>query len=60
MRGKLNKLERILPEGLLVDSGWMNENGYKRADRHIFELYHNNFNDHPEKKAIVDFYIPVE
>ena len=39
---------------------WMNENGYKKADRNIFELYHNNFNDHPEKKAIVDFYIPVE
>lgn len=38
---------------------WMNENGYKKADRNIFELYHNNFNDHPEKKAIVDFYIPV-
>lgn len=39
---------------------WMNENGYKKADRNIFELYYNNFNDHPEKKAIVDFYIPVE
>jgi AraC family transcriptional regulator len=33
---------------------WMNEN------RNIFELYHNNFNDHPEKKAIVDFYVPIE
>lgn len=39
---------------------WMNENGYKKAERNIFELYHNNFNDHPEKKAIVDFYVPVE
>ncbi len=39
---------------------WMNENGYKKADRDIFELYHNNFNDHPEKKAIVDFYIPIK
>jgi len=39
---------------------WMNENGYKKADRNIFELYHNNFNDHPEKKAIVDFYVPIE
>lgn len=38
---------------------WMNENGYQKADRFPFELYHNNFNDHPEKKAIVDFYIPV-
>ena len=33
MLGKLNKLERILPEGLLVDSGWMNENGYPNSLR---------------------------
>lgn len=39
---------------------WMNENGYKKADRDPFEIYHNNFNEHPEKIAIVDFYIPVE
>jgi len=39
---------------------WMNENGYKKADRNPFEIYHNNFNEHPEKKAIVDFYIPIE
>jgi AraC family transcriptional regulator len=39
---------------------WMNENGYKKADRDSFEIYHNNFNEHPEKKAIVDFHIPIE
>ena len=39
---------------------WMNENGYKKADGNPFEIYHNNFNEHPEKKAIVDFYIPIE
>jgi AraC family transcriptional regulator len=39
---------------------WMNQNGYKKADRNPFEIYHNNFNEHPEKKAIVDFYIPIE
>jgi AraC family transcriptional regulator len=37
----------------------MNENGYKRADGNPFEIYHNNFDEHPEKKSIVDFYIPV-
>ena len=42
--------------GLFV---WMNENGYKKADRDPFEIYHNNFNEHPQRKAIVDFYIPV-
>ena len=39
---------------------WMNENGYRKADRHPFEIYHNNFNEHPEKKFIVDMCIPVE
>ncbi|MBK6265123.1 AraC family transcriptional regulator [Marivirga sp. S37H4] len=39
---------------------WMNEHGYKKADRDVFEIYHNNFNEHPEKKAIVDFCIPIE
>lgn len=38
---------------------WMNENGYKKADGNPFEMYHNNFNEHPEKKCIVDFFIPV-
>jgi AraC family transcriptional regulator len=39
---------------------WMNENGYKKADQNPFEIYHNNFNDHPGKIAIVDFCIPIE
>lgn len=39
---------------------WMNENGYKKADRNPFEIYHNNFNEHPEKKCIVDLHIPIE
>jgi len=39
---------------------WMNENGFKKAEGNPFELYHNNFNEHPEKKAIVDFHIPVK
>jgi AraC family transcriptional regulator len=43
--------------GLFV---WMNENGYKKADGNPFEIYHNNFREHPENKAIVDFYIPIE
>lgn len=43
--------------GLFV---WMNENGYKKADRNPFEIYHNDFHEHPERKALVDFYIPIE
>lgn len=39
---------------------WMDENAHERADGESFEIYHNNFNEHPEKKAIVDFHIPVK
>lgn len=39
---------------------WMNEQGYKKADRAPFEIYHNNMHEHPEKKSIVDICIPIE
>jgi AraC family transcriptional regulator len=39
---------------------WMDENGYERSEGESFEIYHNNFNEHPEKKAIVDFHIPIK
>jgi hypothetical protein len=31
--GKLNRLERTLPEGLLVDAGWMERHGYSTSLR---------------------------
>lgn len=43
--------------GLFV---WMNENGYQRADINPFEIYQNDYNEHPEKKFVVDMYIPVK
>jgi AraC family transcriptional regulator len=39
---------------------WMNENGYKKADQNPFEIISNNYNEHPEKKCIVDLCIPIE
>lgn len=39
---------------------WMNENSYKKADRNPYEIYYNNFNEHPDKISIVDFCIPIE
>ncbi|MCX2680493.1 GyrI-like domain-containing protein [Galbibacter sp. EGI 63066] len=39
---------------------WMNENGYKKAERNPIEIYHNNFNEHPEKKCMVDLCIPIQ
>jgi AraC family transcriptional regulator len=38
----------------------MNEKGYKKVDQNPFEIMHNDFNEHPEKKCIVDFCIPIE
>ncbi|RZL40802.1 MAG: AraC family transcriptional regulator [Pedobacter sp.] len=39
---------------------WMNDKGYRKADQNPFEIYHNDFNNHPEKKFIVDLYIPIK
>ncbi|WP_028873637.1 AraC family transcriptional regulator [Psychroserpens burtonensis] len=38
----------------------MNNTGYKMRNEPPFEIYHNDFNTHPEKKCLVDLYIPVE
>ncbi len=34
--GKLNQLERLLPEGLLVDAAWLEKQGYTRSLRHQY------------------------
>ncbi|MGG8497897.1 AraC family transcriptional regulator [Tenacibaculum sp. TC6] len=39
---------------------WLSEKGFKVRGAEPFEIYHNDFNKHPEKKCIVDFYVPVE
>ncbi len=44
-------------KGLFV---WMAENGYKKADRNPYEIYHNDYRTHPHQKSIVDFCIPIE
>jgi len=38
---------------------WMNENGFKKAEANPFEIFHNDFREHPQNKAVVDFHIPV-
>jgi AraC family transcriptional regulator len=52
---ELNEFEKSWT-GLFL---WMNENGYSKAERNPFEIYHNNFNEHPEGKFVVDFYVPI-
>lgn len=39
---------------------WMNQNGYKKANKNPFEIYHNNFNEHPQKLSFVSICIPIE
>ncbi len=39
---------------------WMNEKGYSKSEIDPFEIYHNDFNEHPEKKCIVDLCIPIQ
>ena len=39
---------------------WMDDNGHKMAKNYPFELYHNNHEDHPEKKHVVDICVPIE
>ncbi|HEY4087165.1 MAG TPA: type IV toxin-antitoxin system AbiEi family antitoxin domain-containing protein [Bryobacteraceae bacterium] len=36
MRGKLNWLQRVLPEGLIVDSGWLEQHDISRQLRHKY------------------------
>ncbi|WP_108805443.1 GyrI-like domain-containing protein [Aquimarina sp. Aq107] len=38
---------------------WMNEQGYKKSEVTPFEIYHNDFRNHPDNKCLVDFYIPI-
>ena len=44
-------------DGLFI---WMNDKGYKKAERFPFEIYYNHYNDHPERKCIVNLCIPIE
>jgi len=39
---------------------WVNEYGYKVRDMPPFELYYNDYREHPENKCIVDICIPIE
>ncbi len=40
--------------------GWLPGRGYQPDDRPCFEIYLNDPDEHPEKKTIVDLYIPVK
>ena len=39
---------------------WFTESGYQQGDGCAYELYHNDYTTHPQKKHIVDICIPVK
>lgn len=39
---------------------WLPESGYQPDDKPCFEMYLNNPNEHPEKKCIIQIYMPVK
>lgn len=39
---------------------WMSEKGYKTSGKRPFEIYHNLYTEHPEKKCVVDMCIPID
>jgi AraC family transcriptional regulator len=44
----------------MIFGGWMPESGYQPDDGLSYELCHNNPDEHPEKKHIVDICVPVK
>lgn len=44
----------------LIYGDWLPQSGYQPDDKPPFEIYHNDPNEHPQKKHIVDICIPVK
>ena len=39
---------------------WLPESGYQPADSPVFEVYANDPSQHPERKHLIDIYLPVK
>lgn len=39
---------------------WMKENGYNKSESNPFEVYYNDYMEHPQQKFILDLCIPVQ
>lgn len=44
----------------IIWGSWLPESGYQPDDRPCFEIYLNQPEEHPEKKSIVDMYVPIK
>ena len=40
--------------------GWLPDSGYVPDDRFCYELYLNDYEKHPEKKFLIDIYLPIK
>ena len=49
IEGKLNRLERLLPEGLLVDAAWLTEQGYSTSLRR--QYVKSGWLEHPTRQV---------
>lgn len=57
-RFEINKNE--FESAWVTTFNWMKQMSYKMNDLPPFELYYNNSEDHPEKKFVTDFFIPIK
>ncbi len=40
--------------------GWLPESGYQPDDRMCYEVYLNDYREHPQKKHIIDICEPIK
>lgn len=66
IKGGIYLVARFEIKGADISSAWRNmcvwviENGYEFRDADYFEIYHNDYKNHPEQKNILDICIPLE
>ena len=39
---------------------WISENGFKASAKNCYQIYHNNPNQHPQKKSAVEIFVPIK
>lgn len=58
--GRFEIKETEFEEAWNTMCSWLTESGYQPGDACSYELYHNDYNEHPEHRFVVDICIPVK
>jgi AraC family transcriptional regulator len=58
--GRFEIKETEFEEAWNTMCSWFTESGYQPEDGSTYELYHNDYREHPEHRFIVDICIPVK